>query len=294
MDKNKLLLEKGFMGVNTKGSGKKPAPDNPGQVMWSEDDIIEMVYDVAPTIFRKSDKKWWVGTGYDEDDFTQDAVMYMIKKYNTNYIDVTSPNLKKIVYSLLNSFFIFNKAKSFKRKRTELDLDSTIGDPMLNPLGKLDFDEDYKDLIIDDNLNPEEEALLYSSIKNGKRIADNIIDGLSVVEFSSRKYTYRGSLAGKTVKFSEQSLAKLFLSGKTANEIIDIFNVDKKLSPNEAITITRKVNAVVNKIADIVNGLDKDARFDFKVYLYSIISGSSDFPKDEKELLAKNTGYKKV
>lgn len=294
MNKNKLILEMGFRGVSAKGQGVRPAPENPGKVLWSKDDIIEMVYDVAPTIFRKSNKDWWIGTNYDEEDFAQDAAMDMLKRYDSGYIDATSPNLKKIIYALLNNFFIFNKAKSFKRKRQELGLDSPIGGAALDQLGALDSEENYKDMVLDTELDPEERALLASAVNRGEKLINALLDELSVTEFSTRKHEYIGQLNGTPVSFSEKSLAELFLSGKTVNEIISIFDTDKKEDPSKARVIDRKVRTVVDKVADLINNMTEDDRFDIKVFLYSKISSKPSLPDGAMASWRNKNGSRKV
>lgn len=229
--------------------------------VWSEEEFVAEVYKVAPIVYRG---RSWLGSKYSEDDFVQDAAVFMLEKFRDKYFDVTRDDLKPIIYRLLNGYFSLNKIKLKKRDRSTFSLND-----IEKGLSGVHAEKEKIDFIYDKDLNAEEEINYNESVNSGKELLLGIIDTLEFQPFRSRKHTYKGRVGKKTIELTEANLARLVSSGYKLHDILKVYgyNVTNAGSTSQTTFIAHKVKNIIEKLANKVNELTITERRDVETFL---------------------------
>jgi hypothetical protein len=252
--------------------GKKPKVHDKDVQIYDEHDVIAMVYDVAPIIYKKK-RKWFYNTNYDLEDFVQDAAIHILERFREDYFDLSNPKLKSVIYTLIDGYFSLNKSRwDLRHSREELHLDA-VSDNEIEQ-------EQYVDLLLTKDLDPEEKYILEKAIKDGREITNKMINKLSDTVFQTRKYRYIGEFKGKNYPFSEKSLVLLFLEGLTLKDIQEVYKAELDRNYYKARLVERKLKQTLNKLAEMINALEDSKRFNVKVYLLNIGQKKNAFPDD--------------
>jgi hypothetical protein len=257
MEDNKIAYN-GYV-MNKKGASTIDYGTPEHLSLWNEDGIAEETYKVASKVY--SNYNWWKNTNYHEEDFVQDAVMYMVNLYRKNYFPTDQDNIKGIIYRLLNGFFVRNMYKKVAREKRNMSLDNTIGDT----------EQSYIENVESTELTPEEEVALAYAIEEGQQILAEVADDLSPIEYKTRKHKYIGEekSLGK-LKLSDTSIAKLLTLGYKYHDILEIYNVNHSNigASSEATYVYRKTKEVIDKIAAKLNTSYTESQMNsVKVYL---------------------------
>jgi len=238
----------------TKNSGVKPNAANPGNIKWDRDSLVDITYKIAPAVYSKYD---WKNLKYSIEDFTQDAVMYIMDLYDRDYLDLTLNNIGPLINRMLNGHFVYNMYKKHQKHSKEYSLNKTKD----TESSSQEFIDDLKDE------SPDSEVLLL-----GEDFLKAFIDNLSFIPYSTRKYKYKGytDKSGE-IELTESNLAKLIISGYTLHQILKIFNVDTNNigASSQASYIAYKVRNIINKLALLINNEEPNIREAIKLYLKS-------------------------
>lgn len=235
---------------------------------WKETDVINATYKSAKILYyKKKSQGFWQGTNYTEDDFAQDAVLYILGLFRKQYFKTDYDTLEPIIYRMLAGHYVNNVREKELRlaHRNELSLNRTPNT------------SDYTDIEIVDTYASEETSSQDSIeqqelIAYGEELVNFIIDNLSFIQYPSRKHVYKGFEKDLgEINFSEASLAKLIFKGYNSAEIArDIYNKTALGTSSEATRITHKVSDVINKLAGIINDLEPEDREAIRAYMNTI------------------------
>jgi hypothetical protein len=262
MDKLKRATFKNPSDLPGADKGKKPEPFSPGNIIWDKDSVIDLVYEVAPKVFQIK-RFWFDGTTYTQEDFTQDAALFIWEKMEEGYLDLTAPHLESIIFTLLSNYFIYNKARSLTREKNIHSLDDKISrDGSEEETSRIDT-------ILDDNLTSEDIALISNAIIHGESIIKKLISELNLLPFQSRSKNYKGTFRGKSVELSERSLMRMFFSGMSLKQIQNAFDSNIATEYSKARLVEKKFKQTLEKMVRKINNLDEDDRFDVKLYALS-------------------------
>lgn len=253
MLKNKSLRE---------AKSLKDIPEN-----YDIEHIIDIVYAVAGNIYYR---KAWPDSLYSKEDFIQEAAMYMITKWDEGYFEgKPASQIIPSVIGMLNNWFIRNKhmqalTTPAYRKQKEVNIQGieTFKDED-TPTDK--FSRKVAAALTDPDRTPDESSVANAKAREGKQIIQSILETMSSEPYPTRKHTYSAHLDGPgEIQLSPYIIAKLVLDGYTTKEIINMF-IDEPLADGIHYTadsrgsyISKRVNAVVNQLADKFNSLDDE------------------------------------
>lgn len=231
---------------------------------WNAETIVDAAYRVAPKVYYT---KNWKNTNYDLDDFVQDAAMYILELYNDRYFPLDRENIDGMIYKMLKTFS-FNKNRSLQNKASKtFSINSTDSDDKPSATTFLPAD----------TLDPsQEEALDYA-----KELLEEIVENdMKDQPFMTRKHTYRGKLDtwGDTgFELSEQNIAKLLLSGYGSTDIMNIYDsfADNIGASSKATYVYKKVNHVIDKLADVINQKPDYERKAIADYMEQVLGSES-------------------
>lgn len=230
---------------------------------WTEDDVAEATYNVAPIVYNnRVTTGSWVDTAYTKEDFTQEAALYMVGLFRKNYFRTDNDELEPIIYRMLNNHFVSNT-----NKKAHKDYKRNI--PSLNRTFPNSTTE-YIDMEQSLDNTSEDTIISEEAVEHGKEILDEIIDLLSFKPYVTRKHTYKGThVTMGELDLSEKNIALLLLQGNSARDIIRIYGkeVDNIGTSSEASFVLHKVKRVVDNLAYIINGLSEEDREYVKTYI---------------------------
>lgn len=245
--------------------------------MITEEKIVDMAYTAAEKLYNMN-YNGMKSLSIDKDDFMQDAVMYILDLYRKDYmhldIESKAPGMvmKMLKTFVLNLFQVTNKKQN--KKGPSLDLELT--------------DSENNQTLLDIIPDHEQDAEALSKITDGKQWLEDIVNELDVSGYTQGKHKYVGNdkILGSDLKFSEHNIGKLLLQGYNTTDILHVYDAYASNigASSRATIVNRKVNNVINKIADVVNSLGPDEIEAVKLYLTS--SGFGGAPLDDENLVS--------
>ena len=243
-----------------KGKGQKAAIE-PGNVVWAEEDVVNVAYKAARSIYRKYS---WASSKYSEEDFIQDAAMSILKCFRDGYFTATTDNIYPIVYRLIDGYFVYNKLKKQKAEKCVLSLND------LAPFSKYGNGEDIELL---ETIADSSEQIIDNTVKErdaqiGKNILLKVIDTFETMPVRTRKHSYNGITGVSHIELSEYSIARLILDGNDLHDILNVFGFDISNSGSTSQTayIAKIVKNVTDSLIEKIRALsskDKESIADF-------------------------------
>lgn len=207
--------------------------------------IAEAVYRVAPPIYAK---KSWSKIRYDLDDFTQDAVMDMIRLYEKGYFQIDKGHIDTIVYRMINGYFIINTLQTKRKIANRM----VLADTPIAGSGSLG-----KTALLDIIANKPGEDPLEHEYANG--VLQEIINKLDFTPVQGTKYSYSGVWKDKKeIPLTQRHIARLIFAGEDIHGILKIYGKDTKNigACSQASHIRQTVMNTVKKIKEIVQTMN--------------------------------------
>lgn len=232
------------------------------------DELIAATYEVAPKVYRKYN--WDDRFMYTVEDYTQDAVMEIIRLFDKRYIHLPDPTKKitNLVYTLLDKHFTFNKYKQLKQTNKQ-------GEFYLS--GNEDNNSEYQatgttlldqSMMSSDVLTPED----LEDIKYGHDILVHVVDNnLSNKDVRSRTHEYKGyhELLGD-ITLNDRNLGRLIIEGLTPNDVVEVFGIDPVDNTSAPSLIRKRYRIAMQQLSRAVSDLDRDDLELVEKYLESI------------------------
>lgn len=250
------------------------APEDLLDRNWTEDEIAAIAYNKAYIVWNRN-KAELLSYGIDEDDFIQDAVWHVLSKFKEGYFPPNYKFVDALAYRLINGFFIFNaKSAAVNKRNRVVSLNAPVS-------ANIDNDGELLDKIQDTQvLTPEEEyratidqeadtERMQALIELGRDVLEEIVDQLSVVPISSRKYNYVATMPNLEdtedtqlveYRLTERNIGLMLAAGYSQKEIANIFGrpvmpdaIDVKYYSHHSAAsfVQKRVREVLLKISQV-------------------------------------------
>lgn len=238
-------------------------PDN-----YNVEHLIDIAYKVAPNIYYKRN---WSNTGMDQDEFVQQAAIYIFDKYNEGYFKGKQAHeITPMVIGMIQGWFIRNMHQTAVNKSKR--------QTALNQVVSAEDDREAIDLLVDDDAITPDEYVSEADFRVAKKILNQLLKNFSDSPFPSRKHRYIADRIpgfGKNVEASERVLIDLVLRGRTVKEIANYYKSkdagEYYSHDSKASYISHKVSQAIDKLANMLNALDDDEQAMVKDYIEALM-----------------------